>query len=64
MSKKQAHIHVRIDEEVKDKFYSIAKNNAKNPSPLLILWILKYIDKNSSLFSINVLTRHHKCVNI
>ena len=47
MSKKQAHIHVRIDEEVKDKFYSIAKNNAQNPSALIRIWILKYIDKNS-----------------
>jgi len=47
MRKKQAHIHVRIDEEIKDKFLEIAKSNAQTPSALIRAWILQYIEKNS-----------------
>lgn len=39
-------IQVRVDEEVRDKFYEIAKENAQTPSHLIRLWIDNYINDN------------------
>ncbi|GGE47484.1 hypothetical protein GCM10011391_27870 [Pullulanibacillus camelliae] len=44
--KKTKNIIVRIEEEIRDKFYKIADKNAQNPSLLIRKWIADYINKN------------------
>lgn len=43
---KTVNLNVRISEEMRDEFKSIAEDNAQTPSALIRLWIEKYIKEN------------------
>lgn len=43
---KKVNLNVRISEEMRDEFKSIAEDNVQTPSALIRLWIEKYIKEN------------------
>jgi len=43
---KTVNLNIRIEEELRDEFKEVAKDNAHNPSALLRKWIEDYIKEN------------------
>jgi len=46
MSNKRSAIQVRVDEDFKNEFYKVAKENAQVPTYLIRKWIEDYIENN------------------